>query len=1419
MPGLRLSTRITIAAVALVVAGAIALMFIEEARLRNVYLNEQRAGLEKSLHAEKLQLSHAVGNLRQDVLFLSNTPPVSGIVRAALNRGYDVRDGNTREKWEARLQQIFSAFLAAHPDYFQVRFIGVADGARELVRVDNRAGKIEIMPRSGLQAKGDRDYFKATLGLRAGEVSLSEFSLNQEWGVIEQPYRPSLRASTPVYMPSGQIFGMVVVNMDAGSLLASAASTLPAGVQVYIANMGGGYLLHPDARRSFGFELGSKDNIVTDFPFLKTMFKPQASEYLPLQTIATKAGTQYLAAERIHFDSANPARFMTLAYYIPDGLAARDLLRIPATHIIGGFIAMLLVSGIAMLVLRRVFAPLEQISAAADKIAAGDHEAPLPQNGSGEIGSLTNALSVMLTKLSQREQEVRRANAGLEERVKERTIELERAQQNTERLLRELGEQKIELEMQNDELRRAQVALEESRDRYADLYDFAPIGYLTLTREALISEINLTGAALLGAERGKLIGSRFARLVSPGDSDRWHLHFMDMLQHGGQRSFELALRRGDGSSFHAQLDCLRPINDGNAPAVRIVLTDITERKQAESLLRRNQVLMQNSMDGVHVLDGRGNLLEANDAFCRMLGYTQEEVAHFNVADWNAQFTGEELRAQFKDIIGKSALVETVHRRKDGVLINVEISATGIEIDSRTFVFASARDVTGRKQAEALLRQHKTVIDTSIDGFWITDMAGNLLEANQAYAKISGYTVEELVNMRISQLEAVEQSPEEVHAHIAKVVAQGYGRFETRHRHKDGHEIDIEVSVTYAAESQQLFAFCRDITGRMKTEEDLRVAAEAFETQDAIMITDADGNIIRVNRAFSAITGYSPEEVLGKKQDVMNQGQHDDISCIGMLQQSIRDDLWTGEIWDKRKNGQVYPKWMTVTAVKNERHETTHYVIIFSDITARKQIEKENLRESDLRFRGTLEQAAVGIAHATLDGHFRQINQKFCNIVGYARDELINMSYQDITFSADLDENFYFMQQLLAGKISTFSIEKRYVRKNQSLVWVNLTVSLLRDVGGASKYTIGVIEDISERKQAEVLVQQFGHLLQSSFNEIYLFDANSLYFLLTSEGAEKNLGYSGDELNQLTPLDLKPSLTRESFEQMLAPLRSGKQQLLFFESIHRRKDGTTYPVEVRLQFMQSESPVFLSIVQDITARKQAEMEINQSRQLLRDLVAQSEAFREEERKCLAREVHDELGQTLTALRMNVSLLRIEFGGNNAAMLERMEQITGLLDQSIQCTRDVVNNLRPVALDMGIIPAIRWLCDEFIKHTGAHCVVYAPEEEIHLDEPAAVAAFRIAQESLTNAARYAEASKVEIIIKQDTDNFSVTVNDNGKGFDYMAIPNHQSFGLLGMRERAIALGGVVNIYSTPQQGTQVSLTVPNTRILTDTEGGRP
>jgi diguanylate cyclase (GGDEF)-like protein/PAS domain S-box-containing protein len=182
------------------------------------------------------------------------------------------------------------------------------------------------------------------------------------------------------------------------------------------------------------------------------------------------------------------------------------------------------------------------------------------------------------------------------------------------------------------------------------------------------------------------------------------------------------------------------------------------------------------------------------------------------------------------------------------------------------------------------------------------------------------------------------------------------------------------------------------------------------------------------------------------------------------------------------------------------------------------------------------------------------------------------------------------QSLESG--SPYDIDHRIVRAGGEVLFMHESGQITRDDNGKPLRMFGTVQDITERKKSEELMQQFGNLLQSSFNEIFTFDAESLQFIQVSEGAQKNLGYSFDELMQLTPPDIKPLFTRESFEQMIAPLRSGEKQLLFFETIHQRKDGSTYPVEARLQFMQKPRPLFMSIIQDITAKVQADQALRE-----------------------------------------------------------------------------------------------------------------------------------------------------------------------------------------------------------------------------------
>ncbi len=356
------------------------------------------------------------------------------------------------------------------------------------------------------------------------------------------------------------------------------------------------------------------------------------------------------------------------------------------------------------------------------------------------------------------------------------------------------------------------------------------------------------------------------------------------------------------------------------------------QKETEVLVHRNQALMQNSMDGIHVMDMSGNIVEANDAFCGMLGYTQEEMANLNVTDWATQRSAEELRERFKQHIGKSERFETVNRRKDGTLIDVEISTSGMMIDEQPFIFASSRDITERKKAEAMLKKHKLVIESAKDGFWATDMMGKLLEANKAYANMSGYSIDELVGMHISQLDAYDK-PEDVAARAKRIIAQGHEGFETRHRHKDGHLFDIEVSVTYMPEMQQFFVFCRDITERKKNFEELQLAASVFHNSaEGVLITDAAGTILSVNPAFSEITGYTEEETLGRKPSMLRSDRHEQEFFRTMWNSLAMEGRWQGEIWNRRKDGESYLEWLTINRIDDSNGIPIRYVSVFHDTT-------------------------------------------------------------------------------------------------------------------------------------------------------------------------------------------------------------------------------------------------------------------------------------------------------------------------------------------------------------------------------------------------------------------------------------------------------------------------------------------------------
>ncbi len=257
----------------------------------------------------------------------------------------------------------------------------------------------------------------------------------------------------------------------------------------------------------------------------------------------------------------------------------------------------------------------------------------------------------------------------------------------------------------------------------------------------------------------------------------------------------------------------------------------------------------------------------------------------------------------------------------------------------------------------------------------------------------------------------------------------------------------------------------------------------------------------------------------------------------------------------------------------------------------------------------------------------------------------------------------------------------------------------------------------------------------------------------------------------------------------------------------RKDGALFPAEVSLAPLQTHRGILnMAVIRDVSVRKKFENDLQASRQQLRELAANREATREAERKHIAREVHDELGQILTALRIDLSVLKIQLANDNPAMETRLQNMKDLVDQGIHAVRNVAVSLRPSALDMGLVPAIEWLCDHHAKHGGTKFEFRPAEDHVAIDEVRAVIIFRIVQESLTNVARYAKATRVLVTVERGQNELVVMVKDDGQGFDVDTIGRTKTFGLLGMRERAIALGGVMEVDSSVGSGTQIVVKIP-------------
>lgn len=472
-------------------------------------------------------------------------------------------------------------------------------------------------------------------------------------------------------------------------------------------------------------------------------------------------------------------------------------------------------------------------------------------------------------------------------------------------------------------------------------------------------------------------------------------------------------------------------------------------------------------------------------------------------------------------------------------------------------------------------------------------------------------------------------------------------------------------------------------------------------------------------------------------------------------------------------------------------------------------------DEESRFLAAFDEMAIGAALIASDGKFLRVNRFLGQMLGYSPQDLLSGGIQTITHPDEAND-WNHVYHLLSKSADPIRVEKRYLHKLGHTVWANLTLTPIRNNQEKSLSFFSQFQDITEHKLAEESLRQsqllFRGVIEGTPGAVFVKDLQGRYLMINSIGAKLHgkpineiIGkcdadlFPIEEVHQAIKIDRQVMESGENSVYELAVTIDGVTRgMLFYKTPFLNPEGEIIGVVV--------------VARDITENQRASENLENSRVELRALSARLQSVREDERMRIAREIHDELGQVLTGLKLDVVSLTKKISESVSRtdwdlLKDRSQEIVNLINNAILTVRKISTELRPGLLDaVGLTAAIEWQAKEFETRTGVKCKLKLSHEKITLDQHRSIAIFRIFQEILTNVARHSQATEVGISIEVMDSELFLEAKDNGRGIKANEFSNPKSLGLLGMRERALLLGGEVSIRGISGKGTTVAVRIP-------------